>query len=269
MNISGGRNHEARTGSGGPSDGLDGDWALWRDFAVRSAGFPVEGLRGVRRRPTRSERLARGRARPAFREAVAWQSREALAAAVDKLAAAWRSPARVKRRQDVVARYWQRYCAKNDTIGFFGPLGWGRFSEERRGDRRPRRRARPVRVVHFENWAVEAVAAAAGDAGARGDGPVPRARPARAARERATTRSRQAALAALDRLEAARAAVAAAPPDGLVAALDELDRVFEELTGRPAVRADDDSGGGRTVAYLDCMRDLDLTLGGPVLEELR
>jgi hypothetical protein len=23
---------------------LAGDWALWRDFAVRSAGFPVGGL---------------------------------------------------------------------------------------------------------------------------------------------------------------------------------------------------------------------------------
>ena len=23
---------------------LSGDWALWRDFAVRSAGFPVSGL---------------------------------------------------------------------------------------------------------------------------------------------------------------------------------------------------------------------------------
>lgn len=38
------------------------------------------------------------------------------------------SPSRVRRRQDVVARYWQRYCSKNDTIGFFGPLAWGRFS---------------------------------------------------------------------------------------------------------------------------------------------
>ena len=40
-----------------------------------------------------------------------------------------------------------------------------------------------------------------------------------------------------------------------------LDRVFEAVTGRAAARADGDSGGGRTVAYLDCMRDLDVTLG--------
>ena len=53
------------------------------------------------------------------------------------------------------------------------------------------------------------------------------------------------------------------------AALDHLDRVFEELTGRPPARAEGDSGGGRTIAYLDCMRDLDVTLGPAVLDELR
>ncbi|MFF4044860.1 lantibiotic dehydratase [Streptomyces sp. NPDC001816] len=25
------------------------------------------------------------------------------------------------------AGYWQRFCVKNDTIGFFGPVGWGRW----------------------------------------------------------------------------------------------------------------------------------------------
>ena len=45
--------------------------------------------------------------------------------------------------------------------------------------------------------------------------------------------------------------------------------MFEAVTGRAAARGDADSGGGRTVAYLDCMRDLDVTLGPPVLDELR
>src|SRR4029450_7672416 len=65
------------------------------------------------------------------------------------------------------------------------------------------------------------------------------------------------------------AAAADAPRDALPLALDELDRVFEELTGRPAVRGEGDSGGGRTGGHLDCMRDLDLTLGPAVLDELR
>jgi hypothetical protein len=76
-------------------------------------------------------------------------------------------------------------------------------------------------------------------------------------------------VAALDRLEAARSAVAVASRDALPLALDALDRVFEELAGRPAVRGEGDSGGGRTVAYLDCRRDLDLMLGPAVLDELR
>ncbi len=73
----------------------------------------------------------------------------------------------------------------------------------------------------------------------------------------------------LDRLEAARDAVASARREEIAAALDALDRVFEDVTGRPAARAEGDSGGGRTVAYLDCMRDLDVTLGPAVLDELR
>ena len=70
-------------------------------------------------------------------------------------------------------------------------------------------------------------------------------------------------------MEVAREAVAAAPRTGVAAALDELDRVFEAVTGRAAARGEGDSGGGRTVAYLDCMRELDLTLGPAVLDELR
>jgi hypothetical protein len=243
---------------------LTPDWALWRDFAVRSAGFPVEGL-AVFGGEGESARLARVAADPAFREAVAWQSRESLSSAVDKHAIGLKdSPSRIRRREEIIARYWQRYCAKNDTIGFFGPLAWGAFAEE--GDGLHMRAGSPEhrRVVHFENWAVEAVAGAAGLAPLVAMGPFPE-RDLRARLQR----EHNAALASLDRLEACRDAVASAPRDGLVAALADLDRVFEEVTGREALRTDGDSGGGRTIAYLDCMRDLDLTLGGAVLDELR
>ena len=115
------------------------------------------------------------------------------------------------------------------------------------------------RVVHFETWAMEAVAAAAGVTTPLPMGPFP---------ERAL-RPLLADTSGLDRLEAARDAVAAAPREDVAAALDQLDRVFEAITGRPAARAEGDSGGGRTIAYLDCMRDLDVTLGPAVLDELR
>ena len=248
---------------------LTDDWALWRDFAVRSAGFPVSGLEvfGAGDERVRLQAVARDRA---FREAVTWQSREALASAVEKLAeGVTESPARQRRHEDVVASYWQRYCAKNDTIGFFGPLAWGRFAEAGPAvDVRAPGLAREC-VVHLEVWAVEAVARAIGLETVLPMEPFPerilRARllsePAAGVRDRG--------LAALDRLEAARQDVADAGQDGLLEALAALDRLFAELTGRRAVWAEGDADGGRTVAYLDCMRDLDVTLGPGVLAELR
>lgn len=248
---------------------LTGDWAVWRDFAVRTAGFPVAGL-DVFAAPDESMRLQEVARNPAFREAVTWQSREALASAVNKLAGNERgSPARRLRREEIVASYWQRYSAKNDTIGFFGPLAWGSFDESgpaaavRAGD------LVRERVVHLEVWAVEAVARKAGIDSVLPMSPYPERdlRVRLAGRPDSTERAR--ALAALDRLEAARDVVALAGRDDLLGALTALDRLFEELTGRAAARREDDSDGGRTVAYLDCMRDLELTLGPAVLAELR
>jgi lantibiotic biosynthesis dehydratase-like protein len=237
---------------------LTDDWTLWRDFAVRSSGFPVEGLEAFG--ADEGARLAEVACDPAFREAVAWQSRESLRRAVDKLAAvAPGSPSRRRRWTDVVGSYWQRYCSKNDTIGFFGPLAWGSFAEEGEAIAVRSGALESERVVHLETWAVEAVAAAAGVTTPLPMGPFP---------ERAL-RPLLADTSGLDRLEVARDAVAAARREEVTAALDHLDKVFEEVTGRPAARALGDSGGGRTVAYLDCMRDLDVTLGPAVLDELR
>ena len=72
---------------------------------------------------------------------------------------------------------------------------------------------------------------------------------------------RERGLAALDRLEAARDAVASAPPERLLEALADLDAVFVELTGREPVRNAGRAYGARTLCYLDCIRDLDVTIG--------
>jgi Lantibiotic dehydratase, N terminus len=227
---------------------LTRDWSLWPEFAVRSAGFPVEGLDAFG--PDEDARLAAVARDPLFREAVAWQSRESLRSAVDKVTDG--SPSRRRRRLDVVGAYWQRYCSKNDTIGFFGPLAWGTFSGNGTAVRSGA--LAHERVVHFETWAMEAVAAASGRTAPLPMGPFPE-------------RDLPADTPGLDRLLAARDAVAEA--SDVACSLDALDRVFEEVAGRPAIRADGDSGGGRTIAYLDCMRDLELTLGDRVLDELR
>ena len=251
-------NREAEQAGQGEHLDLTDDWSLWRDFAIRSAGFPVEGLAlfGA----GEDARLAEVARDPLFREAVAWQSRESLARAVDKLASdAPGSPSRRRRWVDVVGSYWQRYCSKNDTIGFFGPLAWGSFVEEGEAVTLRSGSLERERVVHFETWAIEAVAAASGVATPLPMGPFP---------ER-VLRPLLADPSGLDCLERARDAVAAAGPEQVAAALDQLDRVFEEVSGRAAERSDCDSGGGRTIAYLDCMRDLDLTLGPTVVDELR
>ena len=80
----------------------------------------------------------------------------------------------------MVASYWQRYCAKNDTIGFFGPLAWGRFAEE--GPAVSVRAGGLVRecVVHLEVWAVEALARAVGLETVLPMDPFPERDPARA-----------------------------------------------------------------------------------------
>lgn len=100
---------------------------------------------------------------PRFREAVIWQNRRAFHAGMQSLL---RNPpgagARTfKRRQneELVANDLQRYCVKNDTIGFFGPVGWARLASS----------GEPVRLetgdgllaarnVYFEGWCIDALA---------------------------------------------------------------------------------------------------------------
>jgi hypothetical protein len=137
---------------------VGGDWWLSRDFAVRSAGFAVSGL-GAFGGGDESSRLREVAGDPAFREAVTWQNPAALSNAVDKVAAGKSSQGSVKRRrEETVASYWQRYCAKNDTIGFLGPLAWGTIVDA--GPALASRSGALVRErsVHLEAWGVQALA---------------------------------------------------------------------------------------------------------------
>jgi hypothetical protein len=245
---------------------LAGDWALWRDFAVRSAGFPVSGLDAFG--ADEGERLREIAADPWFREAVAWQNRPALVTQVETIGRAVpQSASKRRRREAVVANYWQRYCAKNDMIGFFGPLAWGRIRDDGPAVVTQSRGLIAEREVHFETWCMEAVASQM-DPAIR----VPlRLRPERevcAQIERLNDpEAREHAIGVLDRIEAARQAVAAAAGDELVSALDAFDDTFMELTGERPVRPDG-GVGGRTPLYLDCMRDLELDVGPVLVEEL-
>src|SRR5262249_4135026 len=137
---------------------LIGDWSLWRWVCLRAAGFPfrLQGALGDEALAAAADRMVRaagdadaaaaydaqflasGRALavglhgvggdPRFRTAVAWQNRTAMETGIDVLLR--RDPHTVRRNgnyrryEALIASYLQRYCAKNDSIGFFGPVGW-------------------------------------------------------------------------------------------------------------------------------------------------
>ncbi len=247
---------------------LVGGWAFQRDFAVRSAGFPVSGLEvfGLGDETERIRSLAR---QPRFREAVTWQNPAALVNAVVNVAEnAPTKPSRARGREEIVASYWQRYCAKNDTIGFFGPLAWGRIADDGPALRSRAGSLVRKRAVHLEAWPVQALAEAMDPQLKIAAGPFAEHDLRIAFEQHPDGRVRERGLAALDRLEAARDAVASSRPEHLLEALADLDAVFVELTGREPVRNAGRAYGARTLCYLDCMRDLDVTIGPGLLDEI-
>jgi hypothetical protein len=98
---------------------------------------------------------------PLFREAVTWQNPNMLPA-LDGLVRGGPDAARNsmrRQRETAVLRYWQRYCAKNDTVGFFGPVTWVTVDPAEPGVRaRPGRELLRSRRLFFEHWALTAYA---------------------------------------------------------------------------------------------------------------
>ncbi len=129
----------------------DTGWSVWRDALLRSAGFPADGLTALTAPAAAAsadallrgehntfdtdfgtavaagaERILAVAADPLFREAVTWQNTNALHA-LDGLVAAGPGAnrnIRYRDRERAVLKYWQRYCGKNETVGFFGPSCW-------------------------------------------------------------------------------------------------------------------------------------------------
>ncbi|MFL6129416.1 MAG: amino acid adenylation domain-containing protein [Mycobacteriales bacterium] len=108
----------------------------------------------------RTAGLRRAAAEPALREAVAWQNRHALGTALDPVARGRPdTTSRHRQHQALVASYLQRYGAKNDTIGFFGPVGWARLADA--GPPlavQPGGRLLAARTAYLEDWSVGALA---------------------------------------------------------------------------------------------------------------
>lgn len=97
-----------------------------------------------------------------FREAIIWQNRHALHNNVDPLvrrASTSSRDADQRRREQLVATYLQRYCVKNDIIGFFGPVGWAKLVCE--GEPivvEPGPDLIQSRSVDLESWCIETLA---------------------------------------------------------------------------------------------------------------
>ena len=98
-----------------------------------------------------------------FQEAVIWQNRHAFHNGIaaflrNKPGAVPRNSAR-RTNEELIATYLQRYCMKNDTIGFFGPVGWAKLVAEGVGlIARPGEGLLSKRNVHPERWYIDTLA---------------------------------------------------------------------------------------------------------------
>ncbi|WP_405093918.1 lantibiotic dehydratase [Micromonospora sp. NBC_01392] len=167
----------------------DTGWSVWRDAMLRTTGFPADGLvalsapraaaaadallatgTGEERFDTEFDEAVRaGAARlsalaadPLLREAVTWQNRGALVA-LDGLARGGADAPRNVRRRDrerALLKYWQRYCGKNETVGFFGPACWVTVDPDQPEVAlvNPGEGLTGRRWVWFESWALAAYA---------------------------------------------------------------------------------------------------------------
>jgi hypothetical protein len=351
-------------------------WSVWRDVCVRSAGFPADTVQTICDEPlARSADLAgadaagrlaynevfadaAGRlsqaiagtfADPLFREALTWQN-PGLAQFLHDHDQGPGAARRSKQRQRelVIANYLQRYCLKNDTIGFFGPVGWATAVPGTAGMVVvPGEQLLAKRTTYFEVWAIDKVAASiarqgralgwlrprltrsvfldgnvlrrpfrkpvtltdtelrilqacdgrrtisdvletAGTPDARGlldrlaelgalrldlEGPAD-AWPERLLRDKleliADPAARAAALEPVDQLIRARDAVAATHggPAELQRALASLAATFEQVTGAASTRKAGENYAGRTLVYLDTVRDVRVELGNAVLQAM-
>ena len=98
-----------------------------------------------------------------FQEAIIWQNRHAYHSAIQPLLQKRSEKnsrdSKQRQREELIASYVQRYCVKNDTIGFFGPVGWAKLVST--GEPlavRPGNSFLAARNVYVEGWCVDAFA---------------------------------------------------------------------------------------------------------------
>ncbi|MGH2508713.1 MAG: hypothetical protein ACRDHZ_15110, partial [Ktedonobacteraceae bacterium] len=100
-----------------------------------------------------------------FREAVTWQNRQALQTGFETLLRSTPeqivNQAKRRKNENLVASYIQRYALKNDSIGFFGPIGCAQLAATGEAiSACPGPQLLEKRTVYFEGWCMEELAAA-------------------------------------------------------------------------------------------------------------
>lgn len=355
-----------------------GPWLLWRECAIRSAGLPASMASRFSDPVIAREAEAAGSgdlsaaAYEAAYDRARWRSVDALRSFVDdarfREAVAWQNPTvarewmcrlarsgdnrklRKARYASAVTAYAQRYTTKNDTISYFGPVGWARWEPTVPGvEVRTGRHLLRSRTLYFEDWTIVEIARRLSRepalqrwarprpvAGCHREGTVLHRpygaavvlEPAQArlldlcdgsrsvtticealgheeqevikqlrawsdselvhfdyvgpveARPEITLRAaldgvgdpdaRRWALDVLARMEEARDALchARGDPERVVEELTALDRTFVEVTGMAPSRRPGQSYAGRTLVYEEATRDLDVVLGGRILDRL-
>ncbi len=99
---------------------------------------------------------------PLFRQAVLLQNRNALNHVIESFSRESDGPrvgSKTRQHEELIANYLQRYCLKNDTVGFFGPVGWARLEPTVAGlTCNPGPNLVSTSSIYFENWGIEALA---------------------------------------------------------------------------------------------------------------
>ncbi|GAA1713220.1 hypothetical protein GCM10009745_71860 [Kribbella yunnanensis] len=364
----------------------ESDWTLWPTAMVRSAGFPAdavlrladERLANLADQACESDEYLAAWDEAAentgkevaivaeserFRLAVTWQNPQFLDNAVDAYLRHFgdsdpgnsRTRARRRSREAAIATYWQRYCLKNESIGFFGPTAWATVGGDSELTAEPGPALVAKGTVHLERWAVDTLARtlaakfdlrpwlrprrspvlriegnSAGLAGGAtepidpvtvaaltlADGATTARQIARQLVETTDLDTEAEAFEQLERLRRKRWLVwrldlptSLTPEEDLLAllegiddpavraettdavtqliegrrhvqavwdqpvklrqALDSLAQVFERLTGSGGTRNAGKAYGGRTLAFLECRRDVTVGIGDRFVDKMR
>ena len=134
--------------------------AAWEELerAQGAYGAAFESAQGEE-----SERLRWRVGDRLFQEAILWQNPRLLGEVRERLlksGAPRMKPSQRHALEATLLRYVHRYATKNDSIGFFGPAGWGRWDElEESLALEPGKGLIEHRQVYFEAWCIDTLGA--------------------------------------------------------------------------------------------------------------